>query len=89
MLATAALACLKHSARAALTSTFAASAEKEAPRNGTSKATAKRVLVLSMVAFLRKLRPAGLVARYELGASQIFVSPARNTVSGAAAAAMQ
>ena len=84
MLATAALACLKHSARAALTFTFAASAEKEAPRNGSSKATAKRVLVLSM-----KLRPACLVAGYELSFSRIIVSPAPNTVSGVAAAAMQ
>jgi hypothetical protein len=56
--AAAALACLKHSARAALIFVaFAASAGSEAARNGTSKAMAERVLVLCVVASLKEITP--------------------------------
>jgi hypothetical protein len=82
MLDTAALACLKHSARAA-------SAEKEAPRNGRSKATAKRVLVRSMSASLKEITPSVSGGRVRADRLPDYCRPGSDTLSGAAAAAMQ
>jgi len=74
--AAAALACLKHSARGALIFVaFAASAGSEAARNGTSKAMAERVLVLSMVASLKEITPSVSGGRVRAGRLPDFCRP--------------